>query len=84
MLCAGKPLKLLSYVYCKESSNDSGVLVKLADLEISAVMDQEGFIGSRPPLVILHLRLSNTWEKTEKVSKWNVVESVHSLCIYVG
>ena len=64
-------MKSVSCVYCKESSDNPGVLVKLADLGISAVIGPGGFSrkqatpGHTAPEALKHLGKE---QMTEKVS----------------
>ena len=66
----GKPLKSVLCVHCKGSNDNPGVLVKLADLGISAVIGPGGFqrkqatAGHTAPEAIRH---TGNEQMTEKV-----------------
>ena len=75
----GKPLKSISCIHCKGIGNSNpGVLVKLADLGISAFVGPGGFHrklatpGHTAPEAIRHMGKE---QMTEKVGQWNTVTS---------
>jgi len=76
----GEALKSVSCIHCKGMSNNSGILVKLADLGISAFVGPGGFHrksatpGHTAPEAIRHMGKE---QMTEKVGKLSVVNQVH-------
>jgi len=83
-----KPLKLVSCVHCKEKNDHLGVLVKLADLGISAVIGPGGFqrkqatAGHTAPEALRHTGKEQMIEKVGKMKECLIHCTILQVDIY--